>query len=925
MDRHFMFTDIVGSSRLWSVHSDEMPDILREHDRVLGESVNSHNGSLIKHTGDGIFASFTDPFDCIRCSLDMLQGINTVEEASGVALSIRVGIHAGSALERDGDLFGPDINLTARVMNAAVGGQILATARAVENGLPRGVRLRDLGFHVLKDVHEPVRLYSIIHPDLKERYSSSRRVLSVPGNLPREQSPFVGREREILQISSMMRSEDCRLLTLTGPGGTGKTRLSIRIANELSHRYSDGAFFVPLAELDQKESIASKIALTIGFTPDGDGALEDQLAEHLSRCEMLLVLDNFEHLTDQAEIPGSLLERTDRLNILVTSRHRLRLRAEWVFEVPGMSLSESGGTDGDSDGVELFARTAKRIYGVDIADGDRIKVEGICRTIEGSPLAIELAASMCGILSLSEIAEQVLDPLSMESVMRDHPDRHSSLEAVFFFSWNLLDPSQKSALCLLTVFKGGFDRRAAESVCGIKIPVLLALRDRSLIWQLQEGYFGIHGTIKYFAGKRTDVMEDPEAVRSAHSEHYLHLLASRENDLVRGDRIGALADLERDLENIRAAWTFAVRTGRTDLLRGCLRGFVMLMAVKGQFREVYGILEETIEVLGEKDDEALLMAELLGHLGWAGSHVLPLDRCIPPLERSLELYRSSGDAKGLAYGLNNFANVLNVKGEDERAESLYNESLEISRSIGDLLGMSAPINNLGILAERRSDLDRAEELYRESAEICGRLGNQHGESMSLTNLSTVIRDKGDLRGSMELLNRALAIQQSIGDDFNTSLIYCYMAEILIAGGNLEEAEEILHRILSCLDSQGHVWWVAWVQLLLTVTALERGDPDSARASFSRAVELFDAHRWSQHLLEMMAVSAIFLSEFGRPDEAIEIASAAIQGGMISSYLKGKVQRVLGESGSTVHGTEKVSVDVDSLITLLRSTISGKSP
>ncbi|MBN2585949.1 MAG: tetratricopeptide repeat protein [Candidatus Fermentibacteraceae bacterium] len=734
----------------------------------------------------------------------------------------------------------------------------------------------------------------------------------------------MGREIEVLRISSMMRSVDCRLLTLSGPGGTGKTRLSIRIANELSHMYGDGAFFVPLAELERNESIASRIALVIGFTPEGSGSLDDQLAEHLSRREILLVLDNFEHLTDQAGTVGTLLERTDRLNILVTSRQRLRLRAEWVFEVPGMSLSEEGETDGDSDSVELFARTAKRIYGLDIAHGERKKVEGICRTVEGSPLAIELAASMCGILSLSEIAEQVMDPLSMESVMRDHPDRHSSLEAVFSFSWNLLESSHKSALCLLTVFKGGFDRRAAEFVCGIGIQVLLALRDRSLIWQLQEGYFGIHGTIKYFAEKRTDVMEDPAAVRSAHSEYYLNLLASRENDLVRGDRIGALADLERDLENIRAAWTCAVRYGRTDLLRGCLRGFVMLMAVKGQFREVYGVLEDTIEALDEKDAEVLLMAELLGHLGWAGSHILPLDSCIPPLERSLELYRSGGDDKGLAYGLNNFANVLNVKGEDERAESLYNESLEISRSIGDLLGMSATINNLGILAERRSDLDRAEELYRESAEICGRLGNQHGESMSLTNLSTIIRDKGDLRGSMELLDRALSIQRSIGDDFNTSLICCYMAEIMIAEGRPEEAEKVLHRILSCLEAQGHIWWVTWVHLLLTVAALERGDPESARASFSRSVELFDAHRWSQHLPEMMAVSAVFLSESGRPDEAMETAAAALQGGMLSSYLKGKVQRVLGKPAS-LHGTESESVDVDSLITLLRSVISGKSP
>lgn len=893
MKQTFMFTDIEGSSRLWANDPDRMSEFLSLHDRILSDIITSHHGRIVKHTGDGVFAVFENPSDAASSALEiqLVTGSNEILEGR---IRLRIGIHKGFARERDGDLFGPDINLTARVMAAALGGQILLTADAAAPVPPEGASHKNLGLHNLKDIAEPRRLFLLAHPGLVERYSLIPKTLTVPNNLPAEQTPFVGREAEMIRISALIGQEDCRLLTLLGPGGSGKTRLSIRTATEIGHRFRDGVFFVPLAEITESDDIAPRIAYSIGFSTEDGGDLEKALQEHLKDREMLLVLDNFEQLTSGASILAGFLESSQDLRILVTSRERLRLRAEWVFEVPGMEIPPDGTHAEGFDSVELFLKTAQRGGGSPHGEKDYPVITRICRLLEGSPLAIELAASWCGMLPVEEIEEQVRDPASLESLMRDHPERHSSLEAVFRFSWNLLDDDHRKALCSLTVFRGGFDRKAASEVCGIGLAALIALRDRSLIWQIEKGFFGIHGSIRYFASELSgDVLDDPEAIRRSHAEYYLELIAASEEDLVHGDRSSAIHSLERDLDNIRAAWSHAVSNRRAGLMLGSLKGVSTILGVKGQFRELERLLNRAIEALEGTEGNDLVMANLLAELGWAGSHIHSLEICEPPLLRSIELYRNVGDPKGLLDGLNTYANLLNVHAEDTRAEPLYRESLELSKKIGNLHGTAAVLSNLGTLAERQGDLDAARDMYRESIDICRKTGNRHGLSIGLTNLSIILREKGDLDGSLSMLTEALTIEEEIGDDLYISIINTHRMELLFILGRLDEARQLCIGSIVCFETQGHIWMLVRGKFLLALIELEEGNIDSGAERLLEAMDIYSTHMRQVCMEELIAVSAICLSLRGQHKKACSAAAAAFaDDNILPGYMQARLEGVI---------------------------------
>lgn len=887
-----MFTDIEGSNRLWTGDPDMMSADLAVHDSIIKASVEINGGRVVKHTGDGFFLVFDNPASASACAMDIQLSIVSSEILEN-RIHLRIGIHTGEAEERNSDYFGPDVNLAARVMAAGLGGQVLLTAQSAQTDLPEDCSLKDLGAHSLKDIHEPRCLYSLLHPDLTERYAACPKVLTVPGNLPSEQTPFVGREAEMLRISAILGQKECRLLTLLGPGGAGKTRLSMRTALEISHRFSDGVFFVPLAELESGDSVAAAVAEVISFTLEGDTDPVTQLQQRLIDCEMLLVLDNYEQLTDQADLPARLLEVSLDLRIIVTSRERLRLRSEWVFEVHGMDIPDASDIDiTGCDSIQLYWKTALRCGGSEPKSDERETVARICRLLEGNPLAIELAASWSGFLPAEDILERILAPESLETTLRDHPGRHNSLEASFMFSWNLLKREQQRNLCSLTVFRGGFDLKAASEVCGIDIRDIVVLKDRSLLWKLEKSRFGLHGMIRHFASQlAAALMEDFSDLTDTHSEYYITLLAGSTEDLLHGDRVAAVSRLRRDLDNIRAAWNHSVENRITDRIRSGSRGLATLMGVRSQFREAYTLLKAAVcSMEGYADD--LLMAGLLAQLGWVGSHVRPLEECIPILEESVDLFRRAGKAKPLAYGLNNFANVLNVRGEDRRAEPLYQESLLISREAEDLSGMAAALNNLGILADHTGELDKAMELYSESVDICRKLGNQHGVSVNLSNLSTVLREKGDIDGSMDMLNEALEIEQKIGDSFNITLIKCNIAVHLIIQDMPEQAGELVRTCISCFDAQGQAGGIARGCLLLAFICVDQGKLPEARENLYRALELLARYRWFSHFVEAMAVCARYFQAARSMEPACMSAMISVSHGSLPGYLQESVDGIL---------------------------------
>ena len=894
----FLFTDIEDSTARWEKSPEAMERALVTHDHLIEDLVQRNGGRIVKHTGDGFFAVFPTDAPWAAAAIAIQSGI-AAERWQGIEpLTIRIGVHAGTAVQRGDDLFGRAVNRAQRVMSTASGGQTLVTGEARRSAsVPNGSTCIDLGMHRLKDLGQPEQLFELRGSDRAEaEFPPLSTLSSVPNNLPAQLTPFVGRRDDLARLESVLLDDSRRLITLTGPGGAGKTRLALQAAANVCTSFQDGVYFVPLESVTSAEGIVSGIADALGYAFRTSDAL-NELINHLSQMRALLILDNYEHLAYQASgTAAEILIGARSLEILITSRERLRLRGEQVVELGAMQYEKAGAEgDADTDAVHLFLEAAARVTPEPFdTPGEMEAVVKVCERAEGLPLAIELAASWTRFMKVHEILADMTSPGFLELDFADMPERHRGIGAVFEYSWRLLSPEEKSAFQSLSVLRGRFDKIAAQRVGGVRFGHLVALVDKLLVHQTGTGRYSLHPLIRVHVQQR--LAEDPgmmTALLKRHSEHYLGMVADLEPDLIRGDRGGAVQHLGRELENIEAAWINATENGMLDLIGSCLKGLTSLLAIKGQFRQAAGLLGLAIDSLDrEEADNQLLRAYLLSNRGWAESHYEPLRKFRVSLERSVELFRRAGDQSALAYGLNNYANVLNVHGEDEQAGSLYAESLEIQRKLGDPHGISAVLNNLGVLAERRKDLSGARQLYEEALQVCRRQDNTHGVSVCLSNLSTVARDEGRMDEATDMLQEALEIEETIGDEINTSLVRSYMTELLLLRGELDEARSLCLEAYKAFQAGGHPWGMVRSEMLLSLIALEQGRLPEALTIVLNSLDLLEEHRWTNLFAETMSIAAELLAQLGRPGEARTVASVAVSSGPLQKYHQERMARVI---------------------------------
>ncbi|MGB9724492.1 MAG: ATP-binding protein, partial [Chloroflexia bacterium] len=401
----FLFTDIEDSTRLWEKYPTQMDRILARHDAILEREISHHGGRIIKHTGDGIFAVF-ERGRPLHCALEIQKALAREDWGEVRELRIRIALHAGEALCRGEDYFGPTVNRTARLLSSGWGGQVLFTPEVLRVApLPEDASVHDLGFHFFKDLGEPQQIYELEHPELPRRDFPPLRSLSAhPHNLPVQPTPFVGREKELAQVLSLLDYPHCRLLTLVGPGGVGKTRLALQAAAEKVENFSHGVYFVPLAALASPEFLVSAIADALRFSFYGPEEPQTQLASYLREKRMLLVLDNFEHLLAGAGRVAELLQAAPEVKVMATSREALRLHGEWVFPLGGLERPAEEEEEVERyAAVQLFLQGARRARPDFLLSAeDRPAVVRICRLVEGLPLGIELASSWVRVLSCGE-------------------------------------------------------------------------------------------------------------------------------------------------------------------------------------------------------------------------------------------------------------------------------------------------------------------------------------------------------------------------------------------------------------------------------------------------------------------------------------------------------------------------------------------
>ena len=778
----FLFTDIEGSTRLWERDPAAMRVAVERHNAILDEAIAAHGGSHFKSIGDAYAVAFADAPAAVAVAATAQRALAAEPWGKVGELRVRMAIHAGEATPVGGDYLAPLLNRLSRLLATGYGGQVLLSEEArrlVREQLPDGATLKDLGRHRLRDLLEPLDVAQLVLAGLRHHFPPLKSLERHPTNLPVQPNPLVGREQELAAVKVMLGRNDVRLVTLTGMGGTGKTRLGLQVAAELLEAYDDGTFFVDLAPLTDASLVLPTIAETLGVREASGQSLRNTLVAHLVAKHLLLVLDNFEQVVDAAAEIADLLRATTSMELLITSRARLGLRAEHEYPVGPLQAPNPARLPplpalAEIAAVALFVQraTAAR-HDFALTATNAAPVAEICARLDGLPLAIELAAARVMTLSPQAILERLDSRLMLlTGGARDLPERQRTLRATIDWSHDLLSAGDRTLFRRLAVFAGGFGLESAEVVAtavgelgGDVLDGVTTLVSQSLLRQAGgldgEPRFTMLETLREFGLERLAEAGEVEATRRAHAEWCLALAKQAEPHLSGPEQGVWLARLESEHDNLRAALAAPDDAGdRTLRLAAALWRF---WDMRGHFSEGRRWLEQALAGSAANHPATVARADALNGSGVLAYLQGDYARAVTRYQESLAIRRQRADKAGVAASLNNLGLVAEDQGDHAGAVALYEESLAVRRELGDQLNIAASLNNLGVVAEDQGDYARATKLHEEALAIMRKLGNQRGVAVSLSNLGRVAHEQGDDARSVVLLEECLEILRALGD------------------------------------------------------------------------------------------------------------------------------------------------------------------
>lgn len=748
----FLFTDVEGSTRMWERDASVMSGVLARHDAILYEAVRDCGGEVFKTIGDAFCAVFTTPSAALNAALAAQKKLS----ASDVPLRVRMSLHTGWAEERDDDYFGPTLNRTARILGAAHGAQILlsgATHAALADTMPPGVELRDLGTHRLRDLSEPVRVFHALLPGLPNNFAPLKSLTPRPTNLPASLTSFVGREREITEIDARLRH--VRLLTLTGPGGIGKTRLALRIAENLRDEFEHGVFFVGLGPIHQFELFPDAIARALGIE-EGDNLLET-LKDHLRERHMLLVFDNFEQILDAAPLVNELLTAAPHLKVLATSREALFIYGENTYAVEPLPVPDER-QQSDLEhfpSVALFLdRVRAALPDFTLTGGDAAHVGEICRRLDGLPLAIELAAARIRHLSLDEIVSQLAARLALlSSGPRDLPKRQQTMRGAIDWSYNLLATEAQKLFAHLAVFSGRFTVEAARAVAGNLD--LERLVSANLLRQDENRFEMLEVLREYALERLTESGERPAAQRH-HAAYYRDYLESADPHLTGAQQATWYVSLEEAHHNLRAALDWSLEHHEYEITGRISAVIWRLWLVHSHLNEGRQRLAQALAVQAQMSD--LLRAKVLRGAARLEFFSSNYARSEALLTESLAFYRAVGDVNGQTTCLMELGEIRSFQGDYAGAERFFSETLAL---MDDPRASGRLMDNLGSVARTLGNFHDAELFYRESLEVERASGSPEGRARVLNNLAEMLRSQGKYAESIELYNESLELYRQL--------------------------------------------------------------------------------------------------------------------------------------------------------------------
>ncbi len=851
----FLFTDIEGSTQLYQTHPDAMPRAMTRHHEILQNAITGHHGHVFQIIGDAFHAAFGTALDGLNAALEAQRTL--YHEPWGALGPVRVRMalhtdHANVALGKyeTGDYAATEylsLARTARLLSAGYGGQILVSATTAEllrERLPAQVGLRDLGTHRVKDFQRQ-QIFQATAPDLPSDFPPLKTLDSLPNNLPLQLSSFIGREKEIQALKA--RLQQVRLLTLTGPGGAGKTRLSLQVAADCVDQFAQGVWFVELAPLADPHLVPQIVATTLGLHEQSGRTILDVLKDDLRDKSLLLVLDNCEHLIDAcAQIADTLLRSAPRLKILATSREPLGITGETTYAVPSLSFPTLSALPGQLDENELDALTqfeAVRLF-VDraravqptftITPTNAAALVEICQRLDGIPLALELAAARVKGMTVEQIAQHLDDRFRLlTSGSRTVLPRHQTLQAAVEWGYDLLSESERILLQRLSVFAGGWTLEAAEQICAADrieqfdvLDLLMRLVDKSFVVAEQQeraARYRFLDTIRLFARDKflASGNEPVTRVRNHHLNYFLAFVQEMDQTVRGADQERALAALDRELDNLRAALAWAAESSNVEAELELASGLWRYWRVRSYFSEGRHWLEDALSRSEHASPSA--RARALLRAGSLANYQADYTHAQGLLESSLALHRELNDARGIAYSLNLLSHGKMMTGDLADAQASLEESLAIFRELGDTRGMGYSLFFLGTMMQGTGDLAAARPLLEESLARLKEAGDKWWQGNALIQLGWGINRQGEHDRALQLFNEALEISNQFGDTRGTARALLYIAEAKCSQGDYDAAQVKYREALKRSHEIGDKWWVTVCLEGLAYIAAQQND------------------------------------------------------------------------------------------------------
>jgi predicted ATPase/class 3 adenylate cyclase len=810
-----LFTDIEGSTRLLQLLGERYAELLAEHRRILRDAFATYGGVEEGSEGDGLYFRFSSARDALAGTIAGQRAIADHAWPDGVTVRVRMGLHTGEPAAAEAGYVGIDVHRAARISAAGHGGQILlsqTTHDLVGSRLPPDVTLADLGEHRLKDLRAPERLFQVVAAGLASDFPALRTVDARPNNLPRLLSTFVGREREIAEVKRILATAP--LVTLTGPSGVGKTRLSLEVAGQLLDQFDDGVWVVELGTLSDPEFVVQEIATILGLGEEPGRPILATITDHLAGRRLLLLLDNCEHvLAAAARATDSILRASAGVRVVGTSLEPLGIAGEATLPIGSLSLpdperSASSETILLAEAVRLFAeRAAAALPSFRVNDRNAVSVARICRRLDGIPLAIELAAARVRALPVEQIAARLDDRFRLlTGGSRTAVPRHQTLRATMDWSYELLSEEERTVLRRLSVFAGSFSLEAAEAVAatgavdpGDVFDLLSHLVDKSLVVAGEataEARFGLLETVRAYGWEQAAAAGEGEDARRRHRDWYLALVDRAAPEFFRGPEPRewvAILDLEHD--NLRAAlgWSAAAPDEQLAGLR-MAAGLWRFWEIRGYLVEGRGWLERLLSAT--RNLESPLRADALTGAGILAFIQGDYEAAFAFHEESLAVHRLRGDPRSISFAANNLANTAVQLGDYGRARTLYEESQAINSEVGDRRARAFGLMNLADVIGRQGDYEGARARFEESVGIFRAVGDQWGVGFALDNFGIVACRAGDAIAARSFHEQALQISRQLGDERGVARVLSHLGDVASDEGDLGAAKT-LHR--QCLD------------------------------------------------------------------------------------------------------------------------------